>query len=108
MSEDPNGRLPGDADEPREPLERPLAHRLREAANSVAMFVDFSEDGTFNADDRAQRQMFAAALRYLEASVDAARRVYVAQMRGHHRRQARRMEVEDRLADARTHGYLPL
>ena len=108
MGEDPNGRLPGDADELREPLERPLSMRLREAANSVACFLDFAEDGTFNADDRAQRQMFAAALQFLETSVGAARRVYVAQMRGHHRRQARRMEVEDRIADARTHGYLPL
>ena len=98
MSETPNGRLPNDADEPREQLQRPLTMRLREAANSVALFVEYAEDSTFNADDRAQRQMFAAALQFLETSVGAARRVYVAQMRGHHRRQARRMEVEDRLA----------
>src|SRR3990167_7467118 len=108
MGEDPNGRLPGDADEPREQLQRPLTMRLREAANSVALFVEYAEDSTFNADDRAQRQMFAASLQFLEATTEAARRVFVAQIRGHHRRQARRMEVEDRIADASTYGYLPL
>ena len=97
MGEDPDGGL-RDKDEPREPLTRPLAMRLRDATNSVAIFIEQAEEGTFPADDRANREMFRAALEWLEVSVDAARRVYVAQMRRHHRRRARKMEIEDRLA----------
>ena len=74
MSEDPDGGLRG-KDESREPLTRPLAMRLRDATNSVAIFIEQAEEGIFPVDDRANREMFRAALEWLEVSVDAARQI---------------------------------
>ena len=88
MSEDPNGRLPEGADEPREPFSRPLSMRVRESASQVAQFLEQVEDGTFPKEDQAIREMFRASLNWLESSVNASFRVYMATAREHHKHRA--------------------
>ena len=88
MGEDPNGRLPGDADEQREPLprEEPVSVQLREAASNVAQFLQIVEDCAFNADDKMSRDFFRMSLARLEKTVIQANRVYTAEMRRYHKR----------------------
>jgi len=93
MGEDPNGRLPGDADEQREPLpqEEPVSAQLREAASNVAQFLQIVEDCAFNADDKMSRDFFRMSLARLEKTVIQANRVYTAEMRRYHKRRGEAM-----------------
>ena len=89
MGEDPNGRLPGDADEPREPLprEEPVsAQLLLKTATWVALCLQLVEDCAFNVDDKMSRDFFRMSLMRLEKTVIQANRVYTAEMRRYHKR----------------------